>query len=304
MSVLVLAASRRFFIEVCGLLTSCEMQAQERADSGAVSWRLSCSEACGLLVPRPGIEPAYPILEGEFSTTGPPEKSHAWTFCLHRGDIQDVPRQKRSQCCSYPPIKNKIKLKKIQNQEKERSCTKAGLCCPFQDLSLTLLPQICGPHAWSPHPLIWTVCWAFMACLSSSCLSAGLDYKPFIMPQSLVLGVICSFLLPWCLCFLRIVGYLSSALVFIHLLHLPAPDPLWSRASNTDLQIASQPLSGGQQRVNVCWMNAWVNKWQINEHCQVPRPYTWFPMAPSHLRQSSKCINPWKKLEPGGHYFE
>lgn len=128
--------------------------------------------------------------------------------------------------------------------------------------------------------------------------------QPVLMPQSLVLGVVCSLLLPWCLCFLRIVDYSSSALVFIHLLHLPAPDPSWSRASNTDLQIASQPLSGGQQIVNVCWMNAWVNKWQINEHCQVPRPYTWSPMAPSHLRQLSKCINPWKKLEPGGHYFE
>ena len=32
-------------------------------------------EACGILVPSPGIEPAPPALEGEALTTGPPAKS-------------------------------------------------------------------------------------------------------------------------------------------------------------------------------------------------------------------------------------
>ncbi len=32
-------------------------------------------EACGILVPRPGIEPTSPALEGEVLTTGPPAKS-------------------------------------------------------------------------------------------------------------------------------------------------------------------------------------------------------------------------------------
>ena len=32
-------------------------------------------EACGILAPRPGIEPAPPALEGEVPTTGPPGKS-------------------------------------------------------------------------------------------------------------------------------------------------------------------------------------------------------------------------------------
>ena len=31
-------------------------------------------EACGLLAPQPGIEPAPPELEGEVLTTGPPGK--------------------------------------------------------------------------------------------------------------------------------------------------------------------------------------------------------------------------------------
>ena len=35
----------------------------------------SCSAACGILVPPPGIEPASPALEGRFLTTGPPGKS-------------------------------------------------------------------------------------------------------------------------------------------------------------------------------------------------------------------------------------
>ena len=32
------------------------------------------SVACGILVPPPGIEPACPVLQAEFLTTGPPEK--------------------------------------------------------------------------------------------------------------------------------------------------------------------------------------------------------------------------------------
>ena len=36
--------------------------------------RLNCPLACGVLVPRPGIEPEFPALEGEFLTTGSPEK--------------------------------------------------------------------------------------------------------------------------------------------------------------------------------------------------------------------------------------
>ena len=39
-------------------------------------------EACGVLAPQPGIEPAPPpplALEGEVLTTGPPEKSHGVT---------------------------------------------------------------------------------------------------------------------------------------------------------------------------------------------------------------------------------
>ena len=43
--------------------------------SVAVACRLSCSEACGILVPRPGIEPASPALEGGFLNTVPPGKS-------------------------------------------------------------------------------------------------------------------------------------------------------------------------------------------------------------------------------------
>ena len=32
-------------------------------------------EACGMLAPRPGIEPTPPALEGKVLTTGPPGKS-------------------------------------------------------------------------------------------------------------------------------------------------------------------------------------------------------------------------------------
>ena len=78
-----------------GLLSSCGAQAPERAGSVVAArglsscgtWtpehagsvvavhRLSCPTACGILVPRPGIEPESPALEGGFLTTGPPKKS-------------------------------------------------------------------------------------------------------------------------------------------------------------------------------------------------------------------------------------
>ena len=40
----------------------------------AASW-LSCSSACGILVPQLGIEPMFPALQGGFLTTGPSGKS-------------------------------------------------------------------------------------------------------------------------------------------------------------------------------------------------------------------------------------
>ena len=39
-------------------------------------------EACGILAPRPGIEPAPPALEGEVLTTGPLGKSPTFIFFL------------------------------------------------------------------------------------------------------------------------------------------------------------------------------------------------------------------------------
>ena len=55
---------------------SCHMQALHcGAQAGLVAiWGLSCPEACGVLVPWPGMEPMSPALEGGFLTTGPPVK--------------------------------------------------------------------------------------------------------------------------------------------------------------------------------------------------------------------------------------
>ena len=44
--------------------------------------RLSCPMACGILVPRPGIEPLYPALEGGFLTTGLPGKAFSFFLSL------------------------------------------------------------------------------------------------------------------------------------------------------------------------------------------------------------------------------
>ena len=57
------------FIVACRLfLVTCR-------PSLAVVPRLSCPEACGILVLQAGIDPKSPALEGRFSTSEPPRKS-------------------------------------------------------------------------------------------------------------------------------------------------------------------------------------------------------------------------------------
>ena len=62
------------FVVVHGFSSS-GMWASEHVVSVVVALRLSCSEAYGILLPQPGIEPASPALQGRFLTTGSPGKS-------------------------------------------------------------------------------------------------------------------------------------------------------------------------------------------------------------------------------------
>ena len=77
---------RDLFVTVHGLLgflSSCGVRAPERVGPVVCGtqalqlWRagLAAPQHVGILVPRPGIEPASPALEGGFFTTGPPGKS-------------------------------------------------------------------------------------------------------------------------------------------------------------------------------------------------------------------------------------
>ena len=59
-------------VVACGL-SSCGL-------SVVPAHRLSCSMACGILVPQPGMELASPVLQGGFLTPGSPGKSHLWLF--------------------------------------------------------------------------------------------------------------------------------------------------------------------------------------------------------------------------------
>ena len=74
---------RRVLVAACGLLSS-GVWALKHMHWGSVvvACGLSCPAACGILVPRPGIEPASPALEGGFLTTGPPGKSPELLFFL------------------------------------------------------------------------------------------------------------------------------------------------------------------------------------------------------------------------------
>ena len=57
--------------------------------SEVVAHWLTCPMACGVLVPRPRIEPASPALDGRFLTTGPPGKSQvtSWGYCQARPGV-------------------------------------------------------------------------------------------------------------------------------------------------------------------------------------------------------------------------
>ena len=69
-------------VAACGIFSlqrmsfsSCGAWVPECVGSVVVACGLSCPVACGILVPWPGMEPAFPALEGRFLTTGPPGKS-------------------------------------------------------------------------------------------------------------------------------------------------------------------------------------------------------------------------------------
>ena len=65
------------FVEACGLsLVVAHRDFSLVLAHQLQNVKLSCSAACGILVPKPRIEPASPALEGGSLTTGPPGKSH------------------------------------------------------------------------------------------------------------------------------------------------------------------------------------------------------------------------------------
>ena len=72
--------------------------------------RLSCFTACGILAPRPGIEPTTPALQGQFLTTGPPGKSQkVWILMLTWSRIFFFWQEQNSQyhqvkCAEYPAL--------------------------------------------------------------------------------------------------------------------------------------------------------------------------------------------------------
>ena len=59
------------YLTVCGL--SCGMWdlLLQRTNSLVVKCGLTCSVACGTLLPQPGIEPTSPALQGRFLISGP-----------------------------------------------------------------------------------------------------------------------------------------------------------------------------------------------------------------------------------------
>ena len=68
----------RFWGRAVGV--GCTGSSLQHLTSPAAMHRLSCPTAYGLLVPRPGMKPVSPAVEGKFLTTGPPGKSQEMIF--------------------------------------------------------------------------------------------------------------------------------------------------------------------------------------------------------------------------------
>ena len=60
------------------------------SDPLVVAPGLSCSVACGILVPQPGIEPTCPELQGEFLISGPAENFSLELLGAHRDQCMAV----------------------------------------------------------------------------------------------------------------------------------------------------------------------------------------------------------------------
>ena len=76
----VLVAACGIFAAVCGLLS---LRARALSGSAVVVLGLSCPTACGILVPRPGMKPLFPALEGGLLTTGPSREIPRPTSICH-----------------------------------------------------------------------------------------------------------------------------------------------------------------------------------------------------------------------------
>ena len=70
------------FVAARRLLSGCGTWAPEYVGSVVAAGGLSCSVACGILVPRSGLEPAPPALAGGFLSTAPPRKPPRYFFCV------------------------------------------------------------------------------------------------------------------------------------------------------------------------------------------------------------------------------
>ena len=68
-------------VVVRGLLVVVASLVSELGLSSCSAWELSCSVACGILVPQSGTEPMSLSLPGSFLTTGPPGKPQPCGFC-------------------------------------------------------------------------------------------------------------------------------------------------------------------------------------------------------------------------------
>ena len=121
-----------------GLRSSCGARAPHRGVSscgaGALRTRASVAAAHGLScmwdLPRSGIEPVFPVLQGRFLTAGPPGKPHK--VLLHTSSYH---------CGVFPSYTDELNWKQ--------------LCSPLFSIFLSLLGSVSPPCGLTDVIVIW-----------------------------------------------------------------------------------------------------------------------------------------------------
>ena len=116
--------SAQTLVVVCGL--------------SSAAHRLRCPAACEILVPRLGIEPMSPALQGGFLTTGPPGKSLGYIFKKKKKLLLKA----QNHYCTAPSVTCFFSYSMFLGYLCVSVCSCDSFACNFLSLLLSVIPRM------------------------------------------------------------------------------------------------------------------------------------------------------------------